>query len=87
MYEDFHKIVQHHTIFLVYVIVGASSYSDYGLSWDEPISRQNGGVNIKYFGERFAPFLLTENIKNYPNLNDWHDKDYGAFEALLVALE
>jgi hypothetical protein len=74
--------------FLVYVIVGVSTYSDYGLSWDEPISRQNGGVNIKYIGERFAPFLLTENIKNYPNLNDWHDKDYGvAFEAPLVALE
>lgn len=76
------------TLFLSYLILGSMVFSHYGVSWDEPISRANGGVNVKFIGERIAPFLLTDSIRAFPDLNDWQDKDYGvAFETTVVALE
>lgn len=74
--------------FTAYLIVGLSIYQDYGLSWDEPISRVNGLVNLKYLAENLFPFLLTDSIKSLPDLANWMDRDYGvAFETPAVALE
>jgi Dolichyl-phosphate-mannose-protein mannosyltransferase len=74
--------------FLLLLLVGTVLFRDYGISWDEPYSRMNGGVTVKHIGERFAPFLLTHNVKNYPDLKEYGDSDYGvAFEAPAVILE
>jgi hypothetical protein len=74
--------------FLLLLLVGIVLFRDYGISWDEPFSRTNGGVTVKYLGESFAPFLLTDKIKGFPNLKEYNDRDYGiAFEAPAVLLE
>ncbi|WDN90751.1 hypothetical protein BuS5_03722 [Desulfosarcina sp. BuS5] len=71
-----------------YFVMGMFVYADYGISWDEPVSRMNGLVNCKYVGQKVGSFLLTKEVRNAPNLKDWMDKDYGvAFEMPLVALE
>ncbi|HEY9210671.1 MAG TPA: glycosyltransferase family 39 protein [Methylotenera sp.] len=74
--------------FIAYLILGLNIYQDYGLSWDEPISRLNGLVNVKYIAENLFPFLLTDSIKTLPDLHNWMDRDYGvAFETPAVVLE
>jgi hypothetical protein len=74
--------------FITYLIVGLSIYQDYGLSWDEPIARFNGLVNIKYLAQNFFPSLLTDSIKSAPDLHDWMARDYGPFfDITAVALE
>ncbi len=76
--------------FLVFIAVGLNAYKDYGVSWDEPISRNNGMVSLKYAGEILAPGFIAGDpvFKKYPPLSDYVDKDYGvAFELPLVLLE
>jgi hypothetical protein len=74
--------------FILLLIVGVSSYRDYGISWDEPSQRLIGGVTVKYLGETLAPSLLTQKVQSYPPLKDFHDINYGvAFEAPAVVLE
>lgn len=76
------------TFFLVLLAVGLGVYRDYGISWDEPRSRQNGMVTLKHVAERFAPSLLTDRTILAAPLNEYVDRDYGvAFEAPAVALE
>lgn len=75
-------------LFVIYLAVGIAIHADFGISWDEPISRTNGLVNLRYVEEKFAPDLLTDELKRQPDLYSWPDKDYGvAFELPLVALE
>ncbi|MGF6493627.1 hypothetical protein ABIE56_001810 [Luteibacter sp. 621] len=75
-------------LFVIYLIIGVLVHADYGVSWDEPISRMNGLVNLKYVEGIFAPQLLDDGMKNVPDLGQWPDRDYGvAFELPLVALE
>jgi hypothetical protein len=74
--------------FLVLLVVGFGVYRDYGISSDEPTSRINGAVTLKYVAERFAPSLLTGAASGLDPLNEYLDRDYGvAFEAPAVALE
>jgi Dolichyl-phosphate-mannose-protein mannosyltransferase len=74
--------------FLLLLLVGIGLFRDYGISWDEPASRMNGGVTVKYIGEKFPSLPLTEKVKSYPNLTEYKDRDYGvAFEAPAVVLE
>jgi hypothetical protein len=74
--------------FLVLLAVGLGVYRDYGISSDEPTSRTNGAVTLKYVAERFAPSLLTGAASGLEPLNKYLDQDYGvAFEAPAVALE
>ena len=74
--------------FLILVAVGLSIYRDYGISWDEPTSRLNGAVTLKYVAERLAPALLPTAVSNLPSLNTYSDHDYGVvFEAPAVALQ
>jgi len=76
-------------LFVAYFILGLAIHSDYGVSWDEPISRTNGMVNLKYIVEKTAPSIITgDSAKNIPALHSWQDKDYGvAFEVPVAALE
>lgn len=75
-------------LFCIYLLTGVFIHSDYGVSWDEPISRTNGLVNLKYVEGKFSPGLLTDAIRDAPDLDRWQDRDYGvAFELPLVALE
>ena len=74
--------------FLVLLAVGLGVYRDYGISWDEPTSRINGAVTLKYVAERFAPSLLPAAASRLESLNEYLDRDHGvAFEAPAVALE
>ena len=51
------KHVAQIVFFLGLLAVGLGVYRDYGISIDEPMSRQNGAVTLKYVAERFAPSL------------------------------
>lgn len=62
--------------FIVYFLVGIAIYRDYGMSWDEPTSRDNGIISYEY--------VTGQNKK----LLTYRDRDYGtAFELPLVAIE
>lgn len=75
-------------MFGIYLLLGILVHADYGVSWDEPISRSNGMINLKYVESIIAPQLLTDDVKSLPNLAEWRDKDYGvAFELPLAMLE
>ncbi|MGA7440014.1 MAG: glycosyltransferase family 39 protein [Luteibacter sp.] len=75
-------------LFGLYLLVGLWLHADYGVSWDEPISRTNGLVNLRYVHGLVAPGALPDDLKAIPELANWADKDYGvAFELPLVALE
>lgn len=76
--------------FLIFFAVGLNVYQDYGVSWDEPVSRNNGMVSLKYVGEILAPDLIAGDatLEQYPPLSEYFDKDYGvAFELPLGFLE
>jgi len=62
--------------FAAYLFIGISIFKDYGISWDEHVSRMNGVITVKYVVERDQT-LFT-----------YRDRYYGtAFETLLVAME
>lgn len=62
--------------FLGFLLLGFSIFKDYGMSWDEFISRQNGLYSVRYVLDR-NPALLT-----------YYDRYYGtAFESFLVLIE
>lgn len=77
--------------FSVYLLIGLSTFDDYGLSTDEPYSRKNGLVTLKYLSEKFAPnFAATDKELKKPirSLADYKDKDYGiVFETPVVLIE
>ncbi|MDO1447332.1 hypothetical protein Q0590_13775 [Rhodocytophaga aerolata] len=78
------------TFFGLYFITGCIIYNDYGISWDESISRYNGIVTLKYLITKVNPELIINNasLQGIPNLHEWKDKDYGVvFEVPLVILE
>lgn len=62
--------------FTAYFMVGVLIFSNYGISWDEPISRMNGEVAYGYV------------FQNDQRLIAYHDRHYGtAFELPLVIFE
>lgn len=75
-------------LFAAYLIVGLLVHKDYGVSWDEPVSRLNGVVNYKYLTELLNLPVSDAEVLAAPDLHKWKDKDYGiAFELPLVAFE
>ena len=64
-------------IFGFILVLGFSTYKDYGISWDESPQRDIGKANVKYLGQTVAPFLLTPEVSKYENLKEIKDKDYG----------
>jgi Dolichyl-phosphate-mannose-protein mannosyltransferase len=75
--------------FLALLLLGLSSYRDYGISWDEANQRLTGAVTIKYLAETFyIPAFMTPWEQDVPSLAEYRDQDYGvAFEAPAFALE
>lgn len=71
------------------LVLGLSVYRDYGVSWDEPVDRANGAVNLKYVAERLAPQRVREHAAyaSIPPLAGYPDNDHGvAFELPLAVL-
>ena len=65
-------------LFISLLVVGFTIYDDYGISWDEPISRENNGI-INY------DFIRTGDYKQLiTGLEKYHGP---AFEILLVNIE
>ncbi len=73
--EEKHKIIVC-LFFAVYLSVGVSIFKDYGISWDEPISRHLGGYTALYV-LNIDQSLLTDTERHYGPV----------FEVLLVAIE
>jgi hypothetical protein len=83
------KTVSIGLFFLALLLLGLSSYRDYGISWDEANQRLTGAVTIKYLAETFhIPAFMTPWEQSVPSLAEYRDQDYGvAFEAPAFALE
>ncbi len=68
--------------FVLIFILGLSIFNDYGISFDEPVSRDNGGVSLKYTFDLVNTKLLENDVqlqKYKIPLNEYRDKDYGVF--------
>jgi hypothetical protein len=75
---------------ILYFVVGVFVYRDYGISFDETTSRENGRINVVYVGQKlgFGKEELTEHFGSVQDLEEWKDKDYGVlFEVTLVLAE
>ena len=74
--------------FLVMLLIGASLFRDYGISWDEPTQRITGAVTVKYVASILTGGLADGSLEHIPDLKEYRDRDYGvAFEAPAFALE
>jgi hypothetical protein len=66
--------------FTILLGVGLLLVSDYGISFDEPVSRNNGGISLRYVIERLSIPILQDDpvlaLQNTP-LMQYHDRDYG----------
>ena len=60
---------------LVYILVGAGIYRDYGLSSDEPTERISTLVNVKYLISLFDQDRASE--MEVPDLMTYDDRYYG----------
>ena len=75
------------------LLLGYWLVGDYGVSWDEAMSHNNGMVTLKFLLTKFAPDLLTHPGKlatliETENLATYNDRDYGvAFELPVTMLE
>ena len=77
--------------FLSILVVGMTTFTHYGMSADELISRTNGGMSLNYIAEKFNiawlkndPVLSTFDIP----LNEYYDRDYGvAFDLPAFFIE
>ena len=77
--------------FLVILTLGITTFTHYGMSADELISRTNGGMSLNYIAEKFNitwlkndPIIATFNIP----LNEYYDRDYGvAFDLPAFFIE
>ncbi|WP_191907042.1 glycosyltransferase family protein [Adhaeribacter soli] len=78
------------TFFGLYLLLGLLIYKDYGISFDEQLSRENGIVNAKYLVEKLAPRVLEgrEFCPRCPPLENYSGAVLGpVFETATVALE
>lgn len=69
------------------IVVGILLVGDYGMMIDDDTSRINGLVNLRYILNRVG--IDTDNItilSDLPELNNWVDRDYGAFIEIVGAL-
>lgn len=78
-------------LFIVMLLVGVLIFRDYGMSFDEPVSRDNGGISLRYVLERLYPSLIQSDpiLKDIAiPLNSYRDRDYGvAFDMPVFAIE
>ena len=77
--------------FLTLLGIGLVTFGDYGISFDEPVSRTNGAISLRYVAEKFDIAWL----KNDPvlqaitiPLHSYQDRDYGvAFDLPAMFIE
>jgi hypothetical protein len=66
--------------FILLFILGLSTFRDYGISFDEPVSRTNGGISLRYVAEKFDINFLKNDVVlsgfDTP-LKEYQDRDYG----------
>ena len=69
--------------------LGLGIYSDYGISWDEDLSRATGMVSLRHVAELIAPGRAAYyQDGTYPPLAAWPNREYGvAFELPACVLE
>lgn len=77
--------------FLLFFGLGLLIYRSYGISWDEPVDRNTGMVNLKYVAELVAPQWAAQDsvLNSYKTpLMQHNDRDYGtAFQLPVAFLE
>ena len=83
-----HKIFKENNLiyyfFIFYFLIGFFIYKDYGISWDEPISRTNGFVSLNYIFE----LLNFDKYDGYGDFLTYRDNYYGVvFDLPLAILE
>ena len=82
-------------VFLCVLLLGLFLYKDYGIAYDEPINRRNGGISFNAVVNVVNKGLSTTFFKNDPqtqqfnvDLNQYQDRDYGvAFDLPVFFLE
>jgi hypothetical protein len=75
-------------VFLLYFLLGMGVHKDYGLSWDEPISRLNGWVSLSHVVKKVNQQTQEAKFKDTFELHSYVDRDYGvAIELPLAAAE
>lgn len=77
--------------FVLLLAMGLLIYQDYGISIDEPVSRNNGLITLKHVALKISPAWVAANPEfGYfqTPLAEYQDRDYGvAFEATVTFLE
>ena len=77
--------------FAALLALGLGVFRDYGVSFDEEISRNNGMITLKHVAQKVAPAWVASHPDFAPYwiaLPDYIDRDYGvAFEAPVSLLE
>lgn len=81
--------------FLCLFLLGAVLFKDYGIAFDEPINRRNGGISFNAVVNTVNRALSTEYFADDPetqqfnvDLNQYQDRDYGvAFDLPVFFLE
>ena len=67
-------------VFALILAVGLSQVQSYGIAFDEPVSRDNGGISLRYIIEKFDLKIFESDLElkklNIP-LKEYRDKDYG----------
>lgn len=72
--------------FLVYLIIGAWVYQDYGIPTDENTQRQHGLVSAKYIIQKIDPQYESPLFEELPDLESYPSKNYGVALNLPLAL-
>jgi len=69
------------------LLLGAGLFRDYGVSWDEPVDRQNGLVSLRYAAGRLAPAWAARQprLRGVPNLAGYVDNNHGVLFELPLA--
>jgi hypothetical protein len=73
-----------------FLLIGLLIYQDYGVSFDEGTSRDNGMVSLKHVANRFAPIFVAQDrtFDKVVDLATYVDRDYGvAFEMPAQLIE
>ena len=81
--------------FLCLFLLGLVLYKDYGIAYDEPVNRRNGGISFNAVVNGANEALSTTFFENDPetkqfnvDLNQYRDRDYGvAFDLPVFFLE
>lgn len=77
--------------FVLLLTLGSRVFGDYGISFDEPVSRENGAISLNHVLKHFSIAAWEEDpeiLKYQTNLYTYRDRDYGvAFDMPAFMLE